>query len=70
MIFHEEASLIRELIAQVFTHICPIFLLSEGRIGLLSVEQAMIEDLFRMPDKHVSWLKGNIDLFYLYLKHV
>lgn len=66
MIFHEEASLITELIAQVFTHICPIFLLSVGNIGL-SVEQAMIQDLFRMPDKHVykhiSWLKGNIDDF-------
>lgn len=70
MIFHEEASLITGLIAQVFTHTCPIFLLSAGRIGLFSVRQAVIQDLFRMRDKHVykhiSWLKGNIDDFFLY----
>lgn len=53
MIFHEEASLITELIAQVLTHTCPIFLLSAERIGVFSVEQAMVRDLFGMPDKYV-----------------
>lgn len=40
MNFHEEASLITELIAEMLTHTCPIFLLSAGRIDMGSVWNA------------------------------